>query len=138
VSTALVALALYPLLFARGRDSFPLSPYPMFARAKSSPVMGMHYTLGRTGDDDRVYLRPELVANSEVLQAAAVINAAARRGPTGAMALCKRVAVRVASDRVSRDVQRVQVVAGQHDAVKFLVDGEIGKERTLADCQVLR
>lgn len=138
VSVVLLAAVLFPLRFERGRDSFPLSSYPMFARAKTSAAMQLHYFLGLTEAGERRYLRPELVANQEVLQARAVIAHAVRRGPADADQLCRQVADRVAAEDEVADVVELRLVEGRHDAIAFLVDGDVGSERVVARCGVPR
>lgn len=138
VSALVLGAVLAPVTYEPGRDGFPLSPYPMFARAKSSPVVRLHYFVGHDREGGRHAISPSLVANAEVLQARAVIAGAVRRGREAALSLCRRVAERVAADDELGDVAFLTVVHGTHDAVAFLADGERGKETVVARCEVPR
>ena len=43
-----------PVFWERGRDSFPLSSYPMFARPSTSALITMEYAVAITRDGERV------------------------------------------------------------------------------------
>lgn len=137
VSVLAVAAVLSPLGRdpARG-DSFPLSTYPMFARARTSPVMTLEYLVGIDAAGSRHYIPPRLVANQEVLQARARIRQAVGSG--GAAELCAEVASRLGGDGDLDAVTELRVVRGTHDAVGFLVDESLGQEQIVARCEVPR
>lgn len=138
VSAVLIALALYPLSWPRGRDSFPLSPYPMFSANRKSAVMTLEYAVGLEPGGERHFIAPELVANDEVLQARAVLSRAVASGPGAAMTLCEHIASRVGSDGAElKEVREIRIVRGTHDAVKYLAeDDRSGTERVFASCRV--
>ena len=133
---AVLAAALYPLLFVPPRDSFPLSNYPMFARAKTSPVVNLYYFVAQTPSGGRLFVAPAFVANNEVLQARSVIHHAVRRGRDDAAALCRQVAGRLAGEREYAGAV-LSIVAGRHDAVAYLTRDEHGTERIITRCSVL-
>jgi hypothetical protein len=137
LSAAVLAAILYPVAWKPPRDSFPLSNYPMFARRQTSPEMSLQYAIGVEADGTRRPLRPALVANEEVLQARAVIADAFRRGPVALDALCRRIAGRVAArGREVAGVVEVRLMDGRHDAIAFLVRGELGREEVRRRCPV--
>ncbi len=133
---AVVCALLYPLTWSAPRDSFPLSSYPMFARAQTSPVMSLEYFVIERRGEGRVYVAPEYVANAEVLQARAVIARAARGGRSARQRLCEQVAARLAEAGV-RVGGTLRMVRGKHDAVAYLTGRDTsGKEQTLAECWI--
>ena len=137
VTVAILGAALYPLSWPIGRDSFPLSSYPMFASRRSTEVR-LTYALGIEFDGTRHHLAPALVANAEVLQAAAVLRQADRAGAAARATLCEQIASRVAVDHDLRGVIAVQLVRGRHDAIDYTVYGIRGPEETIARCEVPR
>ncbi len=119
---------------ARG-DSFPLSTYPMFA-TRRPPTQSFEYAVAWTAAGERRTVKPRHVANNEVMQARTTFSNARRQGRLAE--LCTRIAGRVGADRDLDDVVRIDIVAGTHHAIDFLVRGVRGKERTLTSCAVPR
>lgn len=139
VFVALVAAVAYPVSWPRGRDSFPLSSYPMFSRKLPTAEFSLQYAVGVTGDGARRHLAPEFVANDEVLQARAVLGRAVRGGPKAVLRLCRRIAGRVVADSGLSDVLHVHIVTGRHDAVAYLTGRDrVGKEKLHGRCAVKR
>jgi hypothetical protein len=138
VSALVLGAVLYPLSWPNGRDSFPLSSYPMFARNRRSAQLHAVYAVALEQGGARHYVPPGLVANREVLQARAVLERAAAGGKQGAAALCRTLADRVrdADGGLGRAVT-VRVVKASHDALRYFDTGELGKERVLAECPVV-
>ncbi|MEM1030580.1 MAG: hypothetical protein AAGN82_09530 [Myxococcota bacterium] len=94
VSVGLLAAVASPLL--HGRDSFPLSTFPMFSRARPTELALDHVVLvGPEGHREPV--PPALVFSREVLQTKVAVQRAVRRGRGPALALCREVAGRLAS-----------------------------------------
>ena len=133
---ALVAVA-WPLSRdpVRG-DSFPLSTYPMFASRRPGAKVGLVYVIATAADGARRHVPPYLVASAEVMQAIVTVAQAVSRGD--AAGLCRRVAARVARDGGFAPFTTVQVIAGNHAAVDYLVHGKRGTERVLATCAIER
>lgn len=141
--TALViAAVLYPLSFDKREDSFPLSSYPMFARFHPKPTLNEYYLVAASRGDAPEFRRsvpPELIANSEVLQAQATIRGAVRRGPRAMKALCAEVAARVARSPSFDRAGEVRLVKGTYDAIAYLTGTDTrGREVVRARCQVPR
>lgn len=136
-SGALIAAVLSPLARAPDDDGFPLSTYPMFARARPT-VLTMSYPLGVTADGGRRYLSPELIGTGEVLQAGAIVERAAARGAAALLALCEVIARRVAASPAHGEVAAIRIVTGTHDAVELLARDQRGPEIARARCDVPR
>jgi hypothetical protein len=132
---AVGAATLYPLTFETPRDSFPLSNYPMFARARPNAEVHLHYFVAVTPSSERLYVPPAFVGNVEVLQARALIHGAASRGPAESRKLCNEVAARLTTEREYAGA-RLSLVAGRHDAIAFFIEGTLGNERTVTACQI--
>ncbi len=115
LSAALLGAALLPLL--TGRDSFPLSTYPMFAKRRETEVE-VNRAVGVRGAE-RVSLPPEVVASQEVMQAAATLRRALGGGSAAAAALCKDVAGRVARSPAFAGVTGVELVTERWDSVAY-------------------
>ena len=133
VSLGLVAATLSPLARDPTDDGFPLSTYPMFARARPR-TLAMPYALGLTAAGARRYLTPRLVGSGEVLQALRLLEHA--RSPAQLAALCSRIAARVHATADYRDVVVIQIVHGRHDILDVLVRDRLGPERELVRCGV--
>ena len=141
VSIAVMGAVLWPLSWVEGRDSFPLSSYPMFAHGRRSAVLAANYAVATDGRGERRYVPPELVANREVLQARAVLDRAARGGKKGAALLCGEIAGRIAAGGGGEPFAgavEVQIVRGKHDAGVYFDTGALGSEKVMARCPVER
>lgn len=136
LSSALLAAVFFPLL--RGRDSFPLSTYPMFAR-KRDTVVEVQRALGVQGAA-RVVLPPQVVVGSfEVMQAVATLRQAFGRGAAASEALCRDVARRAAASPPLAGVTEVELVAERWDAVAYFAsDARPLASRVRARCKVAR
>lgn len=139
VSIAVMGAVLWPLGWKSGRDSFPLSSYPMFAHGRRSAELRAIYAVATDGRGERRYVPPELVANREVLQARAVLDRAARGGNQGAALLCDEIAGRIAAGGGGdpfAGAAFVQIIRGKHDAGVYFDTGALGSEKVLARCRV--
>src|SRR5690606_8394838 len=74
----IIAAVAYPVTFAPGEDSFPLSSYPMFSYRRERPTIYFARAIGADGEERRV--PPELVGSSEVMQAAVTVRRAIQGG----------------------------------------------------------
>jgi hypothetical protein len=139
VSAVVLAAVCYPFAWPLHRDSFPLSPYPMFSRKLPEPTVTLQYAVGVAPDGTRHHLKPSLVANQEVLQARAVLGRAVSMGQEATRALCRTIAGRVARERDLAGVTEVRIVTGTHDAVAYLAGRDTrGQERVHGRCPVER
>ena len=80
-------------------------------------------------DGSRETVAPQLIANSEVLQANATIQRAIHSGPRAALALCKKVIKRLPS-YAPRALISLEIVTGTYDAVKYF-EGHTEPTRTV-------
>ena len=135
VSIALLGATLEPLIRKPWDDSFPLSPYAMFA-FKRPTTLTMEYAFGVTATGERHALTPRLIGSSEVLQALTVIARA--RGANELPQLCTQIAARVADLDDYADVTEIRIVTGTHDAVDYLVRHQHGTEIPRTSCRVAR
>ena len=140
ITIAVLVAVLYPLSWKEGRDSFPLSSYPMFAHNRRSAELRAVYAVATDAAGERRYVPPELVANREVLQARAVLDRAGKNGGKGARLLCGEIAGRVAASGGGpfAGAVEVQIIRGRHDASVYFDTGELGSEKVLARCPVER
>ena len=141
VSIAVLGAVLWPLAWPSGRDSFPLSSYPMFARGRRSAELRAVYAVATDGRGERRYVPPALVANREVLQARAVLDRAARGGKQDAAILCGEIAGRIAAGAGAApfaSAVEVRIVRARHDAGVYFDTGALGREKVLARCPVER
>ncbi len=134
ITGAILALAIWPATWPQGQDSFPLSPYPMFARKKTSPTLVMDYALAFDGKGKQSFVAPSYIGSGEVLQARALIHGAISRGGNEASSFCKLVLNRVRED--DKDIVELRFVRGTHDSVAYL-QGDQSKsvERNLVTCR---
>ena len=108
LSCGFLLLCLWPIW--RGVDSFPLSNYPMFARAKPQQVKVSH-VVGITKSGERVIVPPKLLGTDEVLQAKVLLDRTVRKGRKASRALCKRVSATIAEHESKpwKDLVRLEV-----------------------------
>lgn len=124
VSIALLGAMAWPAFRDPPRDSFPLSNYPMFSRARPDARITLTQAVGRREDGSQATLSPALAAdNEEVLQAMVLIRNAVRAGPTRLREFCDAAAERVAADPDLKDVVAVEIATVDHDALAYFEDG---------------
>src|SRR5688572_23609975 len=117
------------------QDSYPLSTYPMFARPRDRPVL--HFAEGVDAEGRVVRLPPALVANGEVMQAAARVRRAVSAGEEASASLCSSVAERTARSPEHQGVVRVQIVSARFDPIRYFELGPEPEERLVqARCKV--
>jgi hypothetical protein len=137
ISALFVAATLWPLAWDPARDSFPLSPYPMFSSIRERPWIDVVVGFDADGRERRI--GPKLIANAEVMQAAQTVSQAIRRKQAGS--LCEQVAARVSRDSDYTNVVRLEVQSRQFDPRTYFVD-DAGKVplrlRRRARCEVRR
>jgi hypothetical protein len=116
-----------------GRDSFPLSDYPMFAddRGRESSIAT---AVGITTDGDRTRLSPELIGGTDEPVLAAATAERATASATGAATFCDAVAARAAG---RDDLRAIEVVTERYDTVAYFESDEAPETTTVhARCQV--
>ncbi|HET9929571.1 MAG TPA: hypothetical protein VFQ35_02740 [Polyangiaceae bacterium] len=119
VGFGLVGAVVAPFFWERGKDSFPISSYPMFARPRPKTVVSFADAIDASGRAQR--LSPEFVANDEVMQAAHIVRNAIEAGPERLAALCGRAAQRVAADPLLSSLVKVRLVQARFDSVGYFV-----------------
>lgn len=137
--TGIVAVAA-PAFWPQGRDSFPLSSYPMFSRDLSQ---AQHAVLIRaTGilpDGRHIVLPPHVVANGEVMQAYATLRQVVELCPQTCPAFCAAIAQRLlfADDAQLRSVRVVEIGAFDYRPLDYFVHrSEPIALKTFARCAV--
>jgi hypothetical protein len=116
-----------------GRDSFPLSDYPMFAdeRGRESAIAT---AVGVDPGGRRQRLSPELIGGTDepILASATAERAAASE--SGASALCAAIADRVAG---RDDLRAIEVVTERYDTVDYFRSNRQPEATTVhARCRV--
>jgi hypothetical protein len=135
VLLASIVVTAWPMFRPLEEDSFPLSTFPMFARHRGTPVM--HQFVGIEGDGTRVRITPELVGTSEVLQAKAVIDRAARSKKRSA-ALCRVLANHSEDHTEFRNVRSFELYRVKFDPVRYFTEGpEPIEQKLLYKCPPL-
>ncbi len=114
----------------RDRDSFPLSTYPMYARARSD-TWAFPTVVGVGADGSRIPLSlPVIAETDDPLVGQARVERALEDAAAGE--LCAEVAA-----RASGEVARVEVVTERHDLVALTAGEESLLDRTVhATCEV--
>lgn len=118
----LVALVVaWPALRRPPTDGFPLSTYPMFASDRGAESV-VATAVGRTADDERVRLTPEVLAGTDEPMLA--ISTARRAvAADDAHTWCAEVAARArGSSHGGAPLVAIEVVVETHDAVAHFVD----------------
>jgi hypothetical protein len=119
VSGVLLALVLSPLLGPADADSFPWSSYPMFAHGRADAISQVNHLVAFDAEGARRPVPPQLVANDEVLQADATLRRAIRGGRKTRVALCRKVAARVADEPDWADIVRLELLTEKFDALRY-------------------
>jgi nucleotide-binding universal stress UspA family protein len=133
----LTLLVASPLLRDPSDDSYPLSTYPMFAKKREKPLFYFVEGLNKKREAER--LPPALVANAEVMQAAARVRRVVRAGEAATSEFCKEVAARVRESRKHRDIVEVRIVGARFDPVAYFERGPEPEDRfDVARCRVKR
>ena len=130
-------LAVLSPLFSGAADSFPLSTYPMFARARGQPTLYTAVALAASGREER--LPPPLLGSREVLQAKVLIQRSVEAGPEALAQLCQETAARVAAAPEFGEASSVAILARQYDPLDYFVKGLAPlAEQRLFECAIPR
>jgi len=128
-------LAVLSPIFSGAADSFPLSTYPMFSRARGQPTL--YAVVATTADGREQRLAPELVGSKEVLQTKVLIQRAVEGGGATMAELCRDTAARVAAAALPSQPVGVAIVRRQFDPILYFVRGPTPiAEETLFRCAV--
>lgn len=131
----LVALVVAPGFGSPEADSYPLSTYPMFARRRDKPWL--QYAEGIDGHGRSVRIAPELVANGEVMQAAATVRRAVEAGEPAMSELCREIARRATHAGLA--LREVSIVSARFDPIGYFVDDAKPEyKEALSRCTVTR
>ncbi|MGB5812559.1 MAG: hypothetical protein WBG86_18635 [Polyangiales bacterium] len=139
VSLVLTGLALSPAFRHPDEDSFPLSTFPMFSRAKPDPGLVVTQALAVSSDGTRTPLPPELATgNEEVIQALRMIRDEVYGGRKRASAFCRDIVRRIdeSNDPEWADVVAVEIARSHFDTVAYFEEGPTPVTRkTLKRCK---
>jgi len=132
----LLGAVLWPVLADPPFDSFPLSSYPMFAKARPTEAVPIaHVVAFDAGGGGRV-VPPTMLGSIEVMQAMRTVELTLNRGDAGE--LCRRTAavVREAGGAWS-SAERLEVRVDVFDALVYFESDRTPKAgKTYATCRV--
>lgn len=114
LSLLLAGLVASPLAGAFPDDDFPVSNYPMFAGRRSADVSVASVVMVFP-DGHAEPVKPQLVANDEVIQAFETIRQAIRQGPDAVDRLCRDVA----DGLWDSEATEVRVQDARYDAIAY-------------------
>jgi len=134
-TSAIVAALIAPV--ALDLDSFPLSTYPMYSRARSSEST-LITARGITNDGATRQLTPTLIGDSDdPLVVVGRLRAALSAGRGDVR--CAEIATRVSGRDALADVASIEIVAERHDTVaRTLDEGSLIEREVRATCEVER
>ncbi|MEE9385868.1 MAG: hypothetical protein V3V08_20855 [Nannocystaceae bacterium] len=130
---------LWPLSWDRRRDSFPLSPYPMFTWNRTHATV--HAAVGSPHDAYRKAhrLEPRFIANDEVMLAAATVRRAIRRRGDAPRVLCEEIARRVAVSGSLEHLRWIALVSDTFNPLDYIERGsQASRRRVSARCRIPR
>lgn len=132
---------LVPEWRGRNDDSFPLSWYPMFAKARPA-FERPTYVIGRSDAGAREKIDVKWWTTGGFNQGRNMLTATVKKGPAAMGELCAKVAKKVADKKGKRwaAVEEVAIVSGQYDRAVFFGEGDRTpmSEKTLHACRVPR
>ena len=140
VSLVLTVLVAMPAFSEPNQDSFPLSTFPMFSRAKRDPGLVVTQVLAVMPDGTREPLPPSLsTGNEEVIQALRMIRDEVYGGRERATVFCQDIATRVRSsnDEHWQQATTIEIVRSHFDTVAYFETGpEPVTRKALKRCAV--
>ncbi|MEM8606181.1 MAG: hypothetical protein AAGF92_03710 [Myxococcota bacterium] len=125
-SLVVSALVLAPAFLDPTEDSFPLSTFPMFSRAKRDPGLIVTQVLAVMPDGTRKPLPPTLsTGNEEVIQTLRMIRDAVYGDRQRKAAFCDEVAARVRSsgDEYWQQAKTIEIARSHFDSVAYFETG---------------
>jgi hypothetical protein len=142
VSLVLTVFVLWPALRDPSEDSFPLSTYPMFSRAKSDPSLVLTQALAVLPDGTRKPLPPKLsTGNEEVIQSMRIIVDNTHGGGARAEQFCRDIASRVGAATRSpwSEAVAIELARSRFDTVAYFEEAPVPLDRrTLHRCPIDR
>jgi hypothetical protein len=121
VAAAVVVASLLPMTWPEGRDSFPVSSYPMFAGRRGDTSMDLVVAvLASSGAFE--LLPSEATGHRHLTQGVRTLRQAVKDGEDRPARLCEEIATWVAENRDEPEA-RVGIVTASFDALRFLVHG---------------
>lgn len=139
-SVVLILLVLSPIvenLKARPADSFPLSPYPMFAK-KRNETQTVTYFVGYTEQGERLIVHSRYGATGGMNQARKQIVKRAKENPDK---FCRRVAGRIMRDASKElgEIVKLSIVTGEYNLNDYFKGSRTPlREEVKATCDVER
>lgn len=135
VCASVTLASLWPAFGDPRDDSFPLSTYPMFTERRGKPTL--HQIVATDESGQLVRVPPRYLGSSEVLQAKALLDSAARGGPRKRRAFCEAVAERIRARGEHRSWQELSMVRLRFDPIAYFTTGPEPLEReVLTRCRV--
>ena len=102
------------------KDSFPLSNYPMFAKARHTEAVRLPHVIAFDASGAGRPVPPPILGSVEVMQALRTVQMTINRGPTAAEELCGRTAeVLRETGGEWTDVVRLEVRVDVFDAIEY-------------------
>lgn len=129
VGAAVLAPALWGarVISPKGRDSFPLSWYPMFSREIKETIL-IHHVVGFDSEGNEYRLPYTMFTKGGMNEGRARLNRMARARSGKLRATCKTVAGRLGQklerDREYHAVERVEVVLSRYNPRKYFTGEE--------------
>ena len=137
VGLLVVGAVIWPVWRQPRLDSFPLSTYPMFSTRRAHPQLAR--ALGVDAAGRRVALPPQVVANDEVMQAAAMLHRALRARPQGRQRFCREVAARAAKQKTLAHLVAIEFVRQRYDPIRYFSQGPVPElRRVVTHCPIVR
>lgn len=130
LAAATLAIVCLPVLCTPRRDSFPLSTYPMFSRARGS--LTIIEALEVKQDLSTEVIAPSLIGGGEALQAHAVLRQTARRGAVALNALCTTLARRLTERGRAFHATQVRIVRTQVQPLEYYLAARPAPPRPIA------
>lgn len=125
VAVAVLAATLVPVTWPQGQDDFPLTPYPMFARARVDASVVVVVALGER-PSGAVVLPTEAIGHRQLTQAVRALSSAVAAGGDRPGRLCQEVARWVYRSDLERvdGVDAVSIATVAYDGIGYLVRDE--------------
>ena len=134
----LLGAVIYPAAQDPPVDSFPLSNYPMFSKARHTKAVELPHVIAFDDAGGGRPVPPQMLGSVEVMQALRTIEISVNRGPTAADELCRRTAAIVRDTGGSwSNVVRLEVRVDVFDAIEYFEKSRTPKAaHTYAECTI--
>jgi hypothetical protein len=139
VALLVVVASVVPMTWPVGRDSFPLTSYPMFSGRRESSTFSLVLTVGDSAEGT-IALPTEATGHRHVTQAAQALRDAVADGGARTQRFCEEVSSWVATEPDLAEVEQVRIVTAAFDGISYFTldqrDPEVVAEH--ARCPVAR